>query len=350
MKAKRVLVAMSGGVDSSAAAALLLEQVYEVEGATMLLSPNGEGTAVSDAQAVADRLGIPFHVLDFRERFANQVIEPFCDLYLDGKTPNPCVICNRRIKFGAFLDRALDMGFDLIATGHYAQIRRGEDGRFSLHRAQSEKDQTYVLFHMTQHILAHTVFPLAEIKDKDTVRRLAAESGLSVSDKPDSQEICFVPDKNYARFITERRGVSPQEGDFVDPDGNFLGRHKGLLHYTVGQRKGLGISFGEPRFVIGMDGKSNRVILGENRDCFAPALVAEDMNYLSGQTPSQPLRLTAKVRYSAKDVPVTLYPDGFRARIVFDVPERAVTPGQAVVLYRGDEVIGGGTIVGRADG
>ena len=348
MKKKRVLVAMSGGVDSSAAAAVLLQKGYEVEGAMMLLSPDMNEGSVEDARKVADRLGIKFHLFDLRDRFATDVIEPFCDMYLQGKTPNPCVICNKHIKFGAFLDRALEMGFDLIATGHYADIRC-EDGVYRLCRTQSDKDQTYVLFNMTQHILAHTLFPLAEISDKSVVRKIAADLGLEVSDKPDSQEICFVPDKGHARFITERRGDLSVEGDFVDLDGKPLGRHKGLINYTVGQRKGLGISFGEPRFVTRLDAENNRVVLGKNEDCFSPALMAEQMNYISGNAPSAPLRLTAKVRYSAKDVPVTLYPDKDRARIVFDRPERAITAGQAVALYRDDEVIGGGSIVCACD-
>ncbi len=348
MDKKRVLVAMSGGVDSSAAAAVLLEKGYEVEGAMMLLSPEMNEGSVEDARKVADRLGIKFHLFDLRDRFATDVIEPFCDMYLQGKTPNPCVICNKHIKFGAFLDRALEMGFNLIATGHYADIRC-EDGVYRLCRTQSDKDQTYVLFNMTQHILAHTLFPLAEISDKSVVRKIAADLGLEVSDKPDSQEICFVPDKDHARFITERRGDLSVEGDFVDLDGKPLGRHKGLINYTVGQRKGLGISFGEPRFVTRLDVENNRVVLGKNEDCFSPVLMAEQMNYISGNAPSEPLRLTAKVRYSAKDVPVTLYPDKDRARIVFDRPERAITAGQAVVLYHDDEVIGGGSIVCACD-
>lgn len=348
MNKKRVLVAMSGGVDSSAAVAVLLEKGYEVEGAMMLLSPEMNEGSVADAKSVADRLKIKFHVFDFRDRFAETVVEPFCDMYLEGRTPNPCVICNKHIKFGAFLDRALDMGFDLIATGHYADIRL-ENGIYRLYRAQNEKDQTYVLYNMTQHTLAHTVFPLSDISDKNIVRRLAAELGLEVSDKPDSQEICFVPDKDHARFITERRGNLSAEGDFVDLDGNSLGRHKGLINYTIGQRKGLGVSFGEPRFVTRLDAENNRVFLGKNEDCFSPALDAEQMNYISGVAPAEPLRLTAKVRYSAKDVPVTLYPDGDKARIVFDLPERAITPGQAVVLYNGDEVVGGGSIICAVD-
>ena len=348
MNKKRVLVAMSGGVDSSAAAAVLLERGFEVEGAMMLLSPEMNETSVADAKGVADRLGINFHLFDLRDRFAESVIEPFCDIYLQGRTPNPCVICNKHIKFGAFLDRALEMGFDAIATGHYADIRC-ENGVYRLCRTQSDKDQTYVLYNMTQHILTHTIFPLADISDKGVVRKIAADLGLEVSDKPDSQEICFVPDKDHARFITERRGSLSAEGDFVDLNGKPLGRHKGLINYTIGQRKGLGVSFGEPMFVTRLDAENNRVVLGRNEDCFSPALIAEQMNYISGTAPSEPLRLTAKVRYSAKDVPVILYPDGDRARIVFDRPERAITAGQAVVLYRGDEVIGGGSIVRACD-
>ncbi len=341
---KKVLVAMSGGVDSSAAAAVLLEQGYTVEGATMLLSPCAEEKAVSDARKVAERLGINFHVFDFRDKFSNSVIAPFSAIYCKGMTPNPCVICNKAIKFGAFLDKALEMGFDLIATGHYAKIK-ADNGVYSLHRAKSTKDQTYVLYNMNQHILRHVVFPLADIDDKANVRGLAQNLGLDVADKPDSQEICFIPDDDYAGFIAGQGISLPPQGNFVDLEGNVLGTHKGIVHYTVGQRKGLGISLGRPRFVVRVDAERNEVVLGDNSDTFSPALEANELNFISGSVPTQPVRLTAKVRYSAKDVPVTVFVSGDKARAIFDSPERAVTPGQAVVFYNGDEVVGGGTVI-----
>ncbi len=341
---KRVLVAMSGGVDSSAAAAILIEQGYEVEGAIMRLDPHSDGSAVKDAQKVADELGIRLHVFDFTDKFDAAVIEPFVQMYLVGQTPNPCVSCNKKIKFGAFLDKAIEMGFDFIATGHYARISSNGD-RYSLHRVKSSKDQTYVLYNMTQHVLAHTLFPLAEISDKAIVRSKAEALGISVADKADSQEICFIHDDDYARFIHERTGVASTEGDFVDICGNTLGRHKGIMHYTVGQRKGLGISFGEPRFVVDIQPQSNRVVLGTNADTFSSALIATDANFISGVTPDAPMRVEAKIRYSAPAVPATLTVNNEQVLVEFDSPERAITPGQSVVFYTGDEVIGGAIIV-----
>lgn len=345
---KRVLVALSGGVDSAVAAALLLEKGYEVAGATMRLDPNSPDDATRDAREVAEKLGIPFYEFDLRDRFVQEVVEPFCDRYLEGQTPNPCVLCNRTVKFGAFWEKAKALGFESMATGHYARVTQDETG-FHLLRADSAKDQTYVLYSLTQAVLSHLLLPLGELPDKDTVRRIAAERGLAAADRPDSQEICFIPDQDYARFILERRQADIPEGDFVDPQGRVLGRHKGLIHYTIGQRKGLGIALGERRFVVALDAANNRVVLGDDRDCFAGALEAGKLNFLAGETPACPCRLTAKVRYSAKDQPITLTVRGDKALIVFDTPERAVTPGQAVVFYRGDELIGGGTILRKTE-
>ena len=345
---KRVLVALSGGVDSAVAAALLLEKGYEVAGATMRLDPNSPDDATRDAREVAEKLGIPFYEFDLRDRFVQEVIEPFCDRYLEGQTPNPCVLCNRTVKFGAFWEKAKALGFEFMATGHYARVTQDETG-FHLLRADSAKDQTYVLYSLTQAVLSHLLLPLGELPDKDTVRRIAAERGLAAADRPDSQEICFIPDQDYARFILERRQADIPEGDFVDPQGRVLGRHKGLIHYTIGQRKGLGIALGERRFVVTLDAANNRVVLGDDQDCFAGALEAGELNFLAGETPECPCRLTAKVRYSAQDQPITLTVRGDKALVVFDTPERAVTPGQAVVFYRGDELIGGGTILRKTE-
>ena len=345
---KRVLVALSGGVDSAVTAALLMEQGYEVAGATMLLDPATGGAAVRDGRQVADKLGIPFYEFDLRDRFVQEVVEPFCDRYLEGQTPNPCVLCNRTVKFGAFWEEAQKRGFSHMATGHYARVTQDAAG-FHLLRADSAKDQTYVLYTLTQEVLKHLLLPLGDLPDKATVRRLAAERGLIAANRPDSQEICFIPDQDYARFIQQRRQVDAPAGDFVDPQGRVLGRHKGLLHYTVGQRKGLGISLGERRFVVALDPAKNQVVLGDDRDCFAGALEAGELSFLAGEAPPSPCRLTAKVRYSAKDQPITLTVRGDKALVVFDTPERAVTPGQAVVFYRGDELIGGGTILRKTE-
>ena len=340
---KKVLVAMSGGVDSSAAAAVLVEQGFQVEGAIMLLSPCDDGSAVNDAKYVADKLGIKLHVFDFRDKFENDVISGFAETYCKGMTPNPCVICNKKIKFGAFLDKALEMGFDYIATGHYAKIKHSENG-YSLHRTGSAKDQTYVLYNFNQRILKHVIFPLAEIEDKTYVRSLAEKICPHIAAKPDSQEICFIPDDDYAGFI-KSQGVEMPQGNFVDLDGNVLGTHKGIFNYTIGQRKGLGISLGKPMFVVKIDTERNEVVLGDNSDTFSIALEASELNFISGATPQGEIKLTAKARYSAKDVPVTLTVTDGIAKVEFDSPERAITPGQAIVFYDNDEVIGGGTII-----
>ena len=356
MQKKRVLVAMSGGVDSSAAAALLLEQGYEVAGATMRLWPggesageNGEGAdaAVQDARRVAQTLGIEHFVFDFSDVFRTRVIEPFVQDYICGRTPNPCVRCNRAVKFGALLDRAREMGFDCIATGHYARIAfDASSGRWQLLRAASgTKDQTYVLYHLTQEQLAHVLFPAGGL-EKTALRAYAQRAGLDVADKPDSQEICFVPDNDYAGFIERLLpDTLPPAGDFVDLQGRVLGRHSGIYRYTVGQRKGLGITFGEPRYVVRIDAGRNEVVLGRGDEVFSGALTAGELSFLDGAPPEAPVRVTARIRYSAKDAPalLTMLPDG-RCRVEFDQLQRAVTPGQSVVFYDGDRVLGGGVI------
>lgn len=343
----RILVAMSGGVDSSVAAAILKKQGHFVAGANMLLSPEATEKDALDAKNVAEKLDIPFYIFDFREKFEQSVINPFCNSYYNGETPNPCVFCNKAIKFGMFLDKAIELGFDKISTGHYAYITE-ENGVFKLNRASSDKDQTYVLYNMNQHILSHTVFPLAKMDNKEEVRSIAAEVGLEIANKPDSQEICFIKDNNYAKYISERMDTEDKCGDFIDLDGNVIGRHKGIIHYTIGQRKGLGGGFAEPKFVVGINPKKNQVVLGSNNDVFSCALIGKNANYLSGNTPESPIKIHAKVRYNSPAVPATLIPDGNNVRVEFDQPERAVTPGQAVVFYDGDTLIGGATIVSKA--
>lgn len=343
----KILVAMSGGVDSSVAAAILKKQGHTVVGANMLLSPDATENDALDAKKVAEKLGIPFYIFDFKDMFEQSVINPFCGSYYKGETPNPCVLCNKAIKFGKFLDKAIELGFDKIATGHYAYIVE-ENGMFKLNRASSDKDQTYVLYNMNQHILSRTVFPLAKMDNKDEVRNIAAEVGLEIASKPDSQEICFIKDNNYAKYISERMNTEDKCGDFIDLSGNVIGHHKGIIHYTIGQRKGLGGGFSEPKFVVGINPQKNQVILGSNSDVFSSALIGKDANYLSGNTPESPIKVHAKVRYNSPAVPATLIPDGSNVRVEFDAPERAVTPGQAVVFYDGDTLIGGATIVSKA--
>lgn len=352
----KVVVGMSGGVDSSMAAALLKEQGYDVIGVTLQIWRSGDVetpksccsiSAIDDARRVAYQLGIPHYVLNFRNLFEEQVVSYFTEAYFQGQTPNPCLACNRYIKFGEFLRKAHGLGADYIATGHYAQIVRDPDSeRFLLYKgADASKDQTYVLYTMTQDQLAHTLFPLADYQ-KNQVRKLARDLGLSgVANKPDSQEICFVPNDDYVAFLRERAPERIVPGNFVDKQGNILGRHQGLVHYTVGQRKGLGVTFGKPMFVVGFNPERNEVVLGESEDVFAPVLWADDLNWIAIPELKEPLRVEAKVRYKAEPAPAWIHPEGGTVRVEFDTPQRAATPGQAVVFYQGNLVVGGGRII-----
>ncbi len=352
--AEKILAAMSGGVDSSAAVKLLLEQGYEVAGATMHLFSYGETNPgdrtccalpdVEDARLAALRLGIDFHVFNFEKEFGCRVIDNFIDTYLSGGTPNPCIECNKHLKFGSFLERARLLGFDKIATGHYAVIEQRDDGRYLLKRSPDrEKDQSYVLYSMTQDQLAHTAFPVGQLT-KSAIRRIAGESGLQNAQKPESQDICFIPDGHYAGLIEERAGAQPH-GDSVLLDGTVIGRHSGLINYTVGQRKGVRVSYSEPLFVYAKDVPKNTLVMATAAQMRFFELRAGDVNLIDRDELTEPVRCTAQTRYHQKDMPCVVYPDGDGIRVVFDEPQRAVSKGQAVVLYDGDYVLGGGTIL-----
>ena len=351
-KGIRVTVGMSGGVDSSAAALVLQQKGYEVEGVTLRLRGGRlvglSGAAdqdIEDARRVCEVLGIPHRVLDLSDRFCACVVDEFAREYLAGRTPNPCVTCNRAIKFGAMLEDARAHGSAYAATGHYARREYDEaSGRWRLYRAASGKDQSYVLYGLSQDQLAGTLFPLWGM-EKEDVRALARAHGLPVAHKGDSMEICFVPDDDHAAFIERYTGRAMEPGDFVDEEGRVLGRHKGIGRYTIGQRKGLGIALGRPMFVVRIDAAANRVVLGEEGRQMADELTADEVNFLSVAPPEGPIRVEAKIRYQAPPAPALLEPlGGGRVHVRFDKPQRSVTPGQAVVFYDGDLVLGGGRI------
>lgn len=349
--AEKVVVAMSGGVDSSVAALLLKNQGYEVIGVTMQIWPQPEDKAkaccsldaVNDARRVAWHLGIPHYVMNFRDEFEDKVIKYFCREYIKGRTPNPCIACNRYIKFESLLKKARGIGADYIATGHYSRIIN-EDGKYLLLTGiDHTKDQSYALYTMTQEQLEHTLFPLGELK-KEKVREIAREAGLPVSDKPDSQEICFVADDDYAGFVEGYLGVEPQEGEIRSSSGELLGTHQGVHHFTVGQRKGLGLALGHPVYVTKVDPGERSVYVGEDKDLFSNSLVASGFNFISGTPFKGPQRVHAKIRYNSLKVEAIAKVKDSSVIVDFCQPQRAVAPGQAVVLYDGERVLGGGTI------
>lgn len=361
--AASVMAAMSGGVDSSVCALLLQQAGYDVRGATMVLrggevlgdAGKGEGSTcgsardVEDARAVCRRLDIPHDAFDLRDRFDAAVIRPFCDAYLGGRTPNPCIDCNRFLKFEALQQRRRAMGLDYVATGHYARRRwDAATERWRLLRASDPaKDQSYVLYHLTQDTLAHMLFPLGELT-KDEVREMARAHGFVTAEKPESQDICFVPDGDYAGFIAGRCGADTafSPGEIVDREGRVLGEHAGLIRYTIGQRKGIGVAAREPLYVLGKNAFANQLIVGFKDELLSSGVVACDVNLISGGVLEGPREVQVKTHYRQRPVPAVAEQTGpDELTVTFDEPQRAAAPGQAAVLYKGDIVLGGGTIV-----
>ncbi|MFH1288327.1 MAG: tRNA 2-thiouridine(34) synthase MnmA [bacterium] len=354
MKKTRVAVAMSGGVDSSVAAFLLKEKGFDVFGITMLIRRNEND--IVDARRIASQLKIPFQTINLVKEFKNNVIDYFCGEYLRGATPNPCIICNEKIKFGYLLDYAKTLGMDYIATGHYAKnYFNKEANRFAIKKGKDRtKDQSYVLFPLTQNQLKHIIFPLSDLT-KEEVRKIAKENGLITAKKKESQEICFIPDNDYPKFISQNPPIFPfgkgglkgdlTEGLILDIDGKILGRHKGIYHYTIGQRKGLGIASPYPLYVLKIDVKKNEILVGKDEDLYQKEFIAENVNWQAIDELKKPISVKTKIRYKFEEEKAKVFPvDGKKARVEFLKPQRAITPGQAVVFYKRDMVVGGGWI------
>lgn len=354
----KVVVGMSGGVDSSVAAYLLKKQGYDVIGATMQIwqdesaqAQEHEGgccglSAVDDARRVADAIGIPYYVMNFKRDFKEQVIDYFVREYENARTPNPCIACNRYVKWESLLKRSLEIGADYIATGHYARIKKLENGRYTIQKSVTEeKDQTYALYNLTQFQLAHTLMPIGEY-EKPKVREIAEVANLLVAHKPDSQDICFVSDRDYVKFLEQETGRKSVPGNFVDEAGNILGTHQGIRHYTVGQRKGLKLALGKPAFVKAIRPDTNEVVIG-GADCvFSDTMFVDRVNYMAVEKLDGATELCGKIRYAHKGAPCLVEPllDG-RLKVTFKEPQRAITPGQAAVFYQEDYIVCGGTIV-----
>ncbi|MBE6064504.1 tRNA 2-thiouridine(34) synthase MnmA [Clostridium sporogenes] len=352
---KKVLVGMSGGVDSSVAAYLLKEQGYEVIGATMQIWQDDEEfiereggccslSAVEDARRVANKIGIPFYVMNFKDAFKKNVIDYFVDEYMEGRTPNPCVACNKFIKFSSFLDKAMTLGIDYVATGHYAIIEK-QNNRYIIRKSEDDKkDQTYALYNLTQFQLERTLMPCGQYK-KSEIREIAKDIGLRVHNKKDSQEICFIPDNDHGKYIKNRFPSKVRQGNFVDKSGNILGTHKGIVYYTIGQRKGLDIALGKPMYVVDINPFKNEVVLGNLDDLLNTELIAKDVNYIPFDNLKEPMEVEAKIRYSQIPSKAVITPlENDKVKVNFNEKQRAITKGQSVVFYKDDLLIGGGII------
>lgn len=346
---EKIIIGMSGGVDSSVAAYLLKKQGYQVLGVTMVTLPGemmGESNPAAEAKKIADAIGIEHYTIDFTKEFRQNVMDYFVAEYQAGRTPNPCVVCNKKVKWDSLIEKGRELGAELVATGHYARIDKLPNGRYAFKRAScQQKDQTYVLYGLSQEQLKMARLPLGEYS-KEEIRGIAADLGLDVANKKDSQENCFIPDNDYGRFITEYTGKEIKPGNFVDVNGNVLGQHKGIIHYTIGQRKGLNIALGKPAFVVSIDKDKNEVVLGDNEDIFKTVLYADQLNFMSVQDVKEPVRVWAKIRYNHKGDWATVEKvEEDKVKVTFEQPVRAITPGQSVVFYDGDYILGGGTIL-----
>ena len=349
MENKKVLLGMSGGVDSSVSALLLKKEGYEVVGTTLELFAGSSCCNINtyiDAKNVCKTIGIPHFTYNCKEQFKDYVINDFIDCYANCRTPNPCIECNKYMKFGIMWKKAKELGCNYIATGHYAKTEYSEEyGRWVLKKSQAgKKDQSYVLWNIPKELIEHVLFPLADFTDKEQIREIARENDLKVANKPDSEDICFVPDGNYKKFLETNSGIKPKKGNIVNSKGEILGKHTGLYNYTIGQRKGLGISYKVPLFVLGFNKAKNEVIVGEEKELYKKEITVSDINLLLVDKIEETMEVDVKTRYSSKVAKAKIEQDGENIKVTFDEPQRAITPGQSAVFYVGDIVLGGGKI------
>ena len=350
MENKKVLLGMSGGVDSSVSALLLKQEGYEVIGTTLELFAGSSCCNIStylDAKNVCSQIGIPHFTFNCKDEFKEHVIDDFIGCYKNCKTPNPCIECNKYMKFGIMWEKAKELGCNYIATGHYAKTEYSEEyGRWVLKKSNAgKKDQSYVLWNIPKELIEHVVFPLADFEDKLEIRKIASENELKVANKPDSEDICFVPDGNYKKFLETNSDIKPKEGNIVNSKGEALGKHTGLYKYTIGQRKGLGISYKVPLFVLGFNKEKNEVIVGEEKELYKKEITVNEINLLLVDEIKEPIEVDVKTRYSSKVAKAKIVQEGNKIKVIFDEPQRAITPGQSAVFYIGDIVLGGGKII-----